>query len=152
MMVVEFTEDEKLDTLMGCHVRALQYFGGTNETCLYDNMKTVVTGVDEKGEVLWNPRFAAFAEHHGFILRRCRPYRPRTKGKVKYVRQNFWPRVKTFTNLHDLNIQARIWMDSVANVRIHGTTHEVPQERWRYDRPETAILSPSSKWNAMTER
>lgn len=125
MMYVEFTEDEKLDTLMGCHLRAMQYFGGTTETCLYDNMKTVVTGVDEHGEVVWNRRFASFADHHGFILKRCQPYRARTKGKVengvKYVRHNFWPRVQTFTSLHDLNLQARKWMDTVANVRIHGT-------------------------------
>ena len=137
MMYVEFTEDEKLETLMGCHLRAMQYFGGTTETCLYDNMKTVVTGVDEQGEVVWNQRFAAFADHHGFILKRCQPYRARTKGKVengvKYVRQNFWPRVKTFKDLHNLNIQVRMWMDTVANVRVHGTTYEVPQERWRHE-------------------
>ncbi len=48
MMYLEFTEDERLDTLMGCHVRAMQYFGGRPETVLYDNMKTVVTGVDDQ--------------------------------------------------------------------------------------------------------
>ena len=137
MLYVEFTEDEKLETLMGCHLRAMQYFGGITRTVLYDNMKTVVTGQDENGEVIWNERFAAFAAHHGFILKRCRPYRARTKGKVengvKYVKQNFWPRVREFQNLHDLNLQARRWMDSVANVRVHGTTHEIPLERWRQE-------------------
>ncbi|MCI3920429.1 IS21 family transposase [Paenibacillus sp. TRM 82003] len=132
-MYVEFTEDEKLETLMGCHLRAMQYFGGRTETCLYDNMKTVVAGQDDRGEVVWNERFARFAAHHGFTLRRCKPYRARTKGKVEngvgYVRKNFWPRVREFTSLHDLNIQARRWLDSVANVRVHGTTHEVPLER-----------------------
>jgi transposase len=132
-MYIEFTEDEKLETLMGCHLRAMQYFGGRTETCLYDNMKTVVTGQDAQGEPIWNERFARFAAHHGFNLRRCKPYRARTKGKVEngvgYVRKNFWPRIREFTSLHDLNIQARRWMDTVANVRIHGTTHEVPQER-----------------------
>lgn len=133
MMYVEFTENEKLETLMGCHLRAMQYFGGRTETCLYDNMKTVVTGQDAHGEVVWNERFASFANHHGFILRRCRPYRARTKGKVEngvgYIRKNFWPRVRSFTGLHDLNLKARLWMDTVANVRIHGTTHVVPQVR-----------------------
>lgn len=137
MMYVEFTENERLETLIGCHLRAMQYFGGRTETCLYDNMKTVVTGQDAGGEVIWNERFAKFANHHGFILRRCRPYRARTKGKVesgvKYVRKNFWPRVKSFMDLHDLNLQARIWMDGTANVRIHGTTREVPLERWLHE-------------------
>nr|WP_134687432.1 IS21 family transposase [Brevibacillus migulae] len=133
MMYVEFIEDEKLETIMGCHVRAMDYFGGITETCLYDNMKTVVNGQDERGQVIWNERFAGFAAHHGFILQRCRPYRARTKGKVEdgvgYIRKNFWPRVRTFTGLNDLNLQVRHWLDTVANVRVHGTTHEVPLVR-----------------------
>lgn len=132
-MYVEFTEDERLDTLIGCHLRAMQYFGGRPETILYDNMKTVVQSQDEQGHPVWNERFARFAAHHGFLLRRCAPYRARTKGKVEngvgYVRKNFWPRIRTFTGLADLNRQARHWMDTVANNRIHGTTHEVPMQR-----------------------
>jgi transposase len=146
MMYVEFTEDERLETLMGCHLRAMHYFGGKTETCLYDNMKTVVVGQDDQGEVIWNERFAHFASHHGFILRRCRPYRARTKGKVEngvgYVRKNFWPRVQTFTGLHDLNIQARLWMDSVANVRVHGTTYEIPLERWKKEELKRFNFTP----------
>lgn len=42
----------KLTTLIGCHLRAMKYFGGITETILYDNMKTVVTGADKKGEVI----------------------------------------------------------------------------------------------------
>lgn len=137
MIYLEFTDNEKLDTLIGCHLRAMEYFGGRTATCLYDNMKTVVTGLDEKGEVVWNERFARFATHHGFILKRCRPYRPRTKGKVEngigYVRKNFWPRIKTFASLADLNVQARWWMEKVANTRIHGTTHEIPADRWKQE-------------------
>lgn len=133
MLYVEYTEDEKVETLIGCHERAMTYFGGVTRTCLYDNMKTVVSGQDEQGEVIWNERFAKFATHHGFILRRCKPYRPRTKGKVEngvgYVRKNFWPRVQSFTGLHDLNQQVRLWLDNVANCRVHGTTHEVPTAR-----------------------
>lgn len=77
---------------MGSHHRAMQYFGGRTQTCLYDNMKTVESGQYEQAEVVWNERFAKFANHHGFVMR-CRPYHTRTKGKfesgVKYVRENF---------------------------------------------------------------
>jgi len=70
-----------------------------------------------------------------FILQRCRPYRARTKGKVEngvaYIRKNFWPRIRTFNGLNDLNQQVRHWLDTVANVRIHGTTHEMPSMRLR---------------------
>ncbi|WP_245809766.1 IS21 family transposase [Cohnella massiliensis] len=133
-MYVEFTEDERLETLLGCHTRAFEYFGGVTETCLYDNMKTVVSGQADNGEVIWNERFARFARHYGFVLRRCKPYRPRTKGKVEngvgYLRKNFWPRIRSFTGLQDLNDQVRRWLDTVANQRVHGTTHRVPAELW----------------------
>jgi len=146
MIYVEFMENQKLETLMGCHLRAMQYFGGITETVLYDNMKTVVTGVDDRGEVIWNERFARFAHHHSFILKRCRPYRARTKGKVesgvKYVKQNFWPRVREFTSLAELNVQARHWMDTYANERIHGTTHEKPVDRWLQEKLKTFNLVP----------
>ncbi|MGN7472440.1 IS21 family transposase [Brevibacillus sp. SAFN-007a] len=135
MMYVEFTEDEKLETLIGCHLRAWQYFGGVPQSCLYDNMKTVVSGRDDKSGVIWNERFARFASHYGFKLLSCKPYRARTKGKVEngvgYLRKNFWSRIRTFTGLQDLNEQARHWLDIVANCRVHGTTHQVPTERWK---------------------
>ncbi|MFD2172301.1 IS21 family transposase [Tumebacillus lipolyticus] len=94
MMYVEFTEDQRLETLIGCHERAMRYFGGITETCLYDNLKTVVSGIDgrTKRSCLESP-FAQFASHYDFLLRRCHPYRARTKGKVEngvdYVTKTF---------------------------------------------------------------
>ncbi len=134
---VEFTEDEKISTLTGCHERAFEYFGGVCETILYDNMKTVVSHSKEKGETKWNKTFLAFANHHGFTPIRCRPYSPRTKGKVengvKYVRNNFWPRVREFSNISKLNEMAINWADQTANKRIHGTLHEVPNKRFELE-------------------
>lgn len=98
-------------------------------------MKTVVKDRDEQGHPIWNERFSRFVSHHGFLLTSCRPYRARTKGKVEngigYVRKNFWPRVRVFTGLDDLNRQAREWLNQVANVRIHGTTRVRPVDRWQ---------------------
>jgi len=47
---------------------------------------------------------------------------------VRYVRGNFWPGL-TFVDLADLNRQCLEWLDTTANVRIHGTTGEVPFDR-----------------------
>jgi hypothetical protein len=44
---------------------------------------------------------------------------------VKYVRGNFWPGL-FFDDLVDLNRQGRGWLDNVANIRVHGTTGDVP--------------------------
>lgn len=84
---------------------------------------------DSQGRIRWNERYLDFATNMGFRPRACRPYRAQTKGKVEraisYVQQNFWCGLK-FTDLDDLNAQAQAWANSVANVRVHGTTGEVP--------------------------
>ena len=86
---------------------------------------------------VWNERFLDFSLRVGFSARLCQPYRPRTKGKVErgvgYVEGNFWPTAR-FTDLDDLNVQVRLWLDTVANVRQHGTTRERPVDRLHRER------------------
>ena len=52
---------------------------------LYDNMKTVVLerDVDGPGEHRYHAGFLDYAKHCGFVIKLCRPYRARTKGKVE---------------------------------------------------------------------
>lgn len=147
---VEFTEDEKIDTLIGCHERAFQFFGGVAETILYDNMRTVIKHSHEKGKNKWNEKFLRFAKHYDFNPLRCRPYHPQTKGKVengvKYLRINFWPRLKTVTGLADLNTQVKLWLDTTCNVRLHRTTRKVPLEEHKLEvlkpmNPEPFLLT-----------
>lgn len=143
---LEFTEDSKFDTLVGCHERAFSYFGGVPESILYDNMKTVVAHSHKAGMDKWNQRFLRFADHHNFTPIRHRPYKPRTKGKVergvKYVRGNFWPRIKTFRDLSDLNEKALVWLDTKCNARLHQTTRRVPKEALLEERLMPMNLEP----------
>jgi transposase len=60
-------------------VRAFEYFGGLCATCLYDNMKVVVTGYDGD-QPIYNTRFLSFATHYGYQPWACRPHRPQTKA------------------------------------------------------------------------
>jgi transposase len=133
MMYLEFTVAADELTFLRCHVHAFHYFDGFPRHLLHDNLKTAVLARAGDGTPRWHPRYLDFADYYGFSPRACRPYRPQTKGKVesgvKYVRGNFWPGLK-FTDLADLNLQARIWLDRVANVRLHGTTGEVPALRF----------------------
>ena len=50
-------------------------------------MKTVWTGTDERGEIVWNAVFLDFARYWGFTPRLCRPYRAQTKGKSRIGRE-----------------------------------------------------------------
>ena len=74
----------------------------------------------------------------------CRPYRAKTKGKVErpvsYVRSSFFFG-REFTSDSDLNDQARHWLDTVANVRIHGTLKERPIDRFEHERGSLATLA-----------
>ena len=61
---LRFVESQDMATTLQQHVRAFEHLGGVAATCLYDNMKVVVSGYD--GDVpMYNPRFLAFATHYG---------------------------------------------------------------------------------------
>ena len=138
-MMAEAATDQKLGTLLRMHEAAFQQWGGVPEEILYDRMKTVWTGTDERGEIIWNAVFLDFARYWGFTPRLCRPYRAQTKGKVesgvKYVRRNFLCGLqgREPANLADLNAELRRWVAEVANQRVHGTTHEQVLIRWDED-------------------
>ena len=121
-----------------CHVNAFEYLGGVPRRCFYDNAKVVTLGRDEEKQPIWNQRMLDFALRVGFEIRLCQPYRAQTKGKVesgvKYVKGNMWPSMR-FTDDADLNRQGLEWCDSVANRRVHGTTHRVPWEMLAEERP-----------------
>ena len=92
---VEFVIDMKVGTLIDCHQKAFFALGGVPRRILYDNMKTVVLerDVDGPGEHRYHAGFLDYAGHCGFVIKLCRPYRARTKGKVErfngYLRRSF---------------------------------------------------------------
>jgi hypothetical protein len=121
------------------HESAFEQWEGVPEEILYDRMKTVWTGTDERGEIIWNTVFVDFARYWGFTPRLCRPYRAQTKGKVesgvKYVRRNFLCGLqgREPSSLQELNNELRCWVAEVANQRVHGTTQEQILLRWDGD-------------------
>lgn len=145
---VEFVPRADTATFIRCHLNAFTYIGGIPRRCLYDNTKLVVLDRDEEGEPIWNEKFLDFALRLGFEIKLCRPYRARTKGKVErgvgYVEHNFWPGAR-FVDLDDLNRQARLWLDTVANVRLHGTTRERPVDRLRVEQAHLLPLPGPEK-------
>jgi len=89
--------------------------------------------------------FLDYAKHAGFMPRLCQPYRARTKGKVErfvgYLKGSFWvPFVASMRQLglapdkHAANAAVSRWLREVANLRVHGTTGEIPAERLATER------------------
>ncbi len=129
--------DERLNQFLEAHERAFAHFGGLTAEHLYDRPRTVCYP-NREGRVVWNPTFKAFAEYWGFEPRLCRAYRAQTKGKVesgvKYVKRNFLPG-REFVDIVDFTEQLAEWNATIADTRVHGTTHEVPLVRFERERP-----------------
>ena len=86
MKFVKLTFDRTQTTLFDCITSAFEFFGGTTDEILFDNMKTVVDHAkSDFSNVVINEKFAQFAKDAGFIIRACRAFRPETKGKVEVL-------------------------------------------------------------------
>ena len=140
-----FAPRQDMATLMDGLEAAFGFFGGVPHELLFDQMKTVITRDLrlEGGTLVRNAEFQRFAGHWSFTPRACRPYRAQTKGKVerpvRYLRSNF-VYGRTFLDDADLDQQREHWLERVANVRVHATTHERPRDR--FDREERFLLQP----------
>jgi len=143
-----------------CHVRAFRHerqeswftglesaflaFGGVPEEVLMDNPRALVVRHDAASRrVQFNDKLLAFAKHWDFRPRACAPYRARTKGKtesgVGYVKRNAVAG-HCFANWEAFEAHLARWERDVANMRIHGTTGEVPMIR--FERDEAHRLKP----------
>jgi transposase len=141
-LFIAFYRDERLPTLLHGHVEAFAYHHGLCEVLVYDNQTTVTLG-RLHGKPLWNPAFLDFTRHYGFEPWACRPRHKERKGKVErpfsYIEDDFL-KDRTFSSWEDLNAQARVWLDTVANVRTHGTTHKKVDEAWAEEKPYLIAL------------
>lgn len=130
MLHVSFTHSQKQATLHQCLVDAFQYFGGTPNEIVVDNMLTAVT--ERTGSIIrFNESFLDFLRHFSITPVACNIRAPHEKGKVessiKYLRYNFLP-LKKFADLDDANHQVTVWLEKIANQRLHQTTGKRPTD------------------------
>lgn len=135
LLYLEFTHGQSFETFARCHVHAFTALHGVAREIAYDNLATAVAEHDGR-LVRFHPRFLAFAREYGFYPRACNVAAGWEKGKIEraigYVRQSFWP-LRTFTDLQDVNRQAREWLAEVANQRLHRETRQRPLDRFQPD-------------------
>ncbi len=135
MLYVEFTLSCRTEDFMRAHRRGLEFFHGTPQRCVYDNLRTVVLR-RRGGEVTFNPPFLAFAGTYHFDPHACWPAQPHQKGLIErpagYLKKNFWAG-RTFRDFREIEPEGRQWLDR-ANQRIHGTTHRRPVDMWAEER------------------
>lgn len=142
---IEFTTSMEQSVLFSCMIHAFNHFGGIPAEILFDNMKTAF--VYNAGNSTWevNVKMAAFAAHYAFSPRRCRVYRPKTKGKVerevRYVRTSFLPSIGgdlTLVPTSRLNELVELWMERV-DAKIIRDFGQTRTERFS---EESSLLRP----------
>lgn len=122
---------------------AVQYFGGAGGDCMVDNSHVIVlrgTGKD----MVPVPEMEAFARRLGFQFiahekgdanRSARVERP-----FHHIEHNFFAG-RTFTDVADLNRQARVWCDKV-NATFRRALHRSPVELLAAERSALRPLPP----------
>ncbi len=140
---IVFTKRCDTPTLIRCIMAACDYLGGLPHSILADRMKSVLVGMDGNTPQ-WNSQFADFLAAIGVVPRVCKPYTPQTKGKIErsigIVKQSFWPGI-SFTDLPDLNSQARSWYERLNN-QVHMTTRARPLDRLLKEEREKLLVLP----------
>jgi transposase len=144
MLYVEFTVSETMEHFLACHANAFEFFGGVPERVMVDNLRSAVLRHAMGQAPVFNPRYKDLADHFGFEIRACGVGQAHEKGRVEnavgYVKKNFLAGLE-LSDFALVNPAARQWLDSVANVRIHGTTKRQPVELFQTEKPRLRSLS-----------
>lgn len=131
MMYTEFTVSQTMEHFLGCHQRALQYFGGVASRIMVDNLKSAVLRRITGQAPVFNPKYLDFAGHYGFTIVPCGVGKGNEKGIVEnavgYIKKNFLAGLEP-VDFKTINPAARHWLDNIANVRNHGETRKRPRD------------------------
>jgi transposase len=138
MLYVEFTVSQTMEHFLACHQHAFEFFGGIPKKVMVDNLKSAVLQRALGEAPVFNPKYLDFATHNGFTIAPCNVGKGNEKGRVEngvgYVKKNFLAGLE-LPDFSALNPAARQWLDTVANVRLHGETRETPSTLWHTERP-----------------
>lgn len=143
MMYVEFTVSQTMEHFLACHQRAFEAFGGVTRNIMVDNLKSAVLRRTLGEAPVLNPKYLDFANHTGFNIVPCGVGKGNEKGRVEnavgYVKKNFLAGLD-IPDFSALAPAARHWLDTVANVRLHGETRQRPLDLWQKETPSLAPL------------
>lgn len=80
----------------------------------------------------------------GFEVVACNVGRGNEKGRVEngvgYVKKNFLNGLE-LADFSAINPTAKLWLDTIANVRIHGETHQRPVDLFTAEQPHLKALN-----------
>jgi len=143
MLYVEFTVSQTMEHFLACHQHAFEFFGGVPQKVMVDNLKSAVLQRALGQAPVFNPKYLDFAHHTGFTIVPCNVGKGNEKGRVEngvgYVKKNFLAGLD-IADFSALNPAARQWLDTIANVRLHGETRAQPTALWHKEQPSLRPL------------
>lgn len=152
MLYVEFTLSQSMEHFLACHHNAFEFFGAVPGRVMLDNLKSAVLKRIIGRAPVFNPKYLDFAHHYGFDITACNVGRGNEKGRVEnavgYVKKNFLAGLD-IADFASLAPAARLWTDTVANVRIHGETRKRPVELFENERAFLSAL-PLNRFDVAT--
>jgi len=140
---VEFTVSQTMEHFLACHQNAFAAFGAVPKRIMVDNLKSAVLKRIVGEAPVFNPAYLDFANHNGFTISACGVAKGNEKGRVEnavgYVKKNFLAGLD-LPPFDAINPAVGLWLDTVANVRIHGETKRKPSEMFAEEKPSLMPL------------
>src|SRR5271165_6804964 len=144
-MFVEFTVSQTMEHFLACHEHGFAALGVPSKI-MVDNLKSAVLQRLAGAAPVFNPRYLDFARHHGFAIEACNVARGNEKGRVEsgvgYVKKNFLHGLE-LADFSAIRAAAQVWLDTIANLRIHGETQRRPVDLLEQERPHLGSLNPN---------
>ncbi|MDO8294703.1 MAG: IS21 family transposase [Gallionella sp.] len=145
-LYLEFTVSQTMEFFLSCHENAFAAFGGVPQKIMVDNLKSAVLQRLIGAAPVFNPKYLDFSRHWGFEIKPCNVRSGNEKGRVEngvgYVKKNFLAGLE-LPDFGALQPAATLWMETVANVRMHESTHQRPIDRFEVERAHLRRLNPA---------
>ena len=144
-MYVEFTVSQEMEFFLACHENAFAVFGWVPARLMVDNLKSAVLKRLVGAAPVFNPKYLDFSRHCGFEITPCNVASGWEKGRVEnavgYVKKNFLAGLELI-DFAPVQPAAQLWVDTVANVRVHGATQRRPVDMFEEERAHLKRLNP----------
>ena len=144
-MYLEFTVSQEMEFFLACHENAFAAFGAVPARLMVDNLKSAVLRRLVGVAPVFNPRYLDFSRHWGLEISACNLASGWEKGRVEnavgYVKKNFLAG-QEFVDFSAVQPAAQLWVDTVADVRVHGSTNRRPVDMFEEERAHLRPLNP----------
>lgn len=145
-MYLEFTVSQTMEFFLACHENAFTTFGGVPSRLMVDNLKSAVLQRLVGQAPVFNPKYLDFSKHWGFKISPCNVRAGQEKGRVEngvgFVKKNLLAGLE-LPDFCAMQPAATLWVNTVADVRLHRQTHQRPIDLFEDERAHLLALNPA---------